>query len=258
MKERIIAFVFVICVMLCGLNGCKQESLKETKAPASEDVQPTDVETKIIPETVGVYMEEQTTQDVKDYASVLEAYHKALTEGWNMAQYAEAGLSYMATYCPDKSRVFFAFQDLDGDGDRELLIGPAVNDEFLDKQVFEAYDLMDGVPRQLFCGFERIRYYLCMAEDGSYYFAREGSGGAAISYWRYTRYDRGGMVFLDGVTYDADESPDAPWFRISDMEDNLAEALDAETAEQIIGAHDAQKINAYRGFPCVYTFDQLD
>lgn len=257
MKERIIAFVFVICVMLCGLNGCKQESLKETTAPVPEAVQPTDVETKIIPETVGVYMEEQTTQDVKDYASVLEAYHKALTEGWNMAQYAEAGLSYMATYCPDKSQVFFAFQDLDGDGDRELLIGPAVNDEFLDKQVFEAYDLMDGVPRQLFCGFERIRYYLC-DRDGAYTILREGSGGAAISYWHHARYNGDGLTLLDGIVYNADSNPDAPWFCTEDWDSEKCVAMDGETAEKTVAEYDSRKTNIHRGFPCVYTFDQLD
>ena len=172
-----------------------------------------------------------------------------------MGQYAEAGLSYMAAYCPEEGSVFFAFEDLDGDGDRELLIGPAVSDEFLDKQIFEAYDLVGGQPRQLFCGYERIRHYLCMEEDGSFYFAREGSGGAAISYWRYTRYEKGGVVFLDGVTYDADENPDAPWFRACDMAEEKGEALEGETAERIIAEHDAKKVNVYRGFTDLYTFD---
>ena len=252
MKKKMMACILAGCAVLCGCEQKTEETLpvltvETTVEAAAETVG-----------GIGPYMDEQTAQDAESYGSVLESYHKALTEGWTMAQYAEAGLSYMATYCPDKSSVFFAFYDLDGDGDRELLIGPAVNDEFLDRQIFEAYDLVDGKPRQLFCGFERIRHYLCMAEDGSCYFAREGSGGAAVSYWRYTRYEQGGVVFLDGVTFDADESPDAPWFRTGDMEGNLAEALDAETAERIIGEHDARKANVYRGFTCVYTFDALD
>lgn len=248
MKKKMIALALAGCALLCG---CEKKMEETTPVPTVETTAETVVD-------LGPYLDEQTAKDAESYGSILETYHKALTEGWTMGQYAEAGLSYMATYCPDKSSVFFAFEDLDGDGDRELLIGPAVNDEFLDKQIFEAYDLVDGQPRQIFCGFERIRHYLCMAEDGSFYFTREGSGGAAISYWRYTRYEKGGMIFLDGVTFDADESPDAPWFRTGDMEGNLAEALDEETAEQIIGEHDSKKVNVYRGFTDIYTFDNLD
>lgn len=257
MRKRTIAGILAGCLALCGMTGCKQEIPEETTVPETAVTQTTAAETEIS-ETIGVYMDEQTAVDVEAYSSVLETYHKALTENWGMAQYAEAGLSYMATYCGTKDSVLFAFCDLDEDGDRELLIGAAVNDEFVDKQVFEAYDLMDGVPRQLFCGFERIRYYLCMDDAGDYYFAREGSGGGALSYWRYTRYEKGGIIFLDGVTFNADESPDAPWFRIGDMEGNLAEALDGEEAERIIGKHDAQKVNIHRGFTCQYTFDVLD
>ena len=247
MKKKMIAGVLIGCTLLCGCTKKVEETVPAQTAAA--------VETTV---NHSAYMDEQTVLDVQAYASVLETYQKALTEDWTMAQYAEAGLSYMATYCGGRDSVFYGFHDLDGDGDRELLIGSAVNDDVVDRQIFEAYDLVDGKPRQLFCGYERIRYYLCMEEDGSCYFAREGSGGAARSYWCYARYDMGGMIFLDGVTYDADENPEEPWFRTGDLEGNLAEALDGETAQEIIAGHDARKVNVYRGFSCIYTFEDLD
>ena len=207
---------------------------------------------------LGPYLDEQTAMDGESYGSILETYHKALTEEWNMGQYAEAGLSYMATYCPDKSSVFFAFEDLDADGDRELLIGPAVSDDFLDKQIFEAYDLVDGQPRQLFCGYERLRYYLCREEEGGWYFAREGSGGAAVSDWGYANYHGAGLSFRNGLIYDADTNPEEPWFQTCDLEGTKAESIDAELAEHIIAMNDVQKVNVYRGFNCLYTFDIFD
>ena len=249
MKKKIIGLILVGCALLCG---CEQKA-EETTLPVQTEE--TSAETTV---DVGPYMEEQTALDVDAYGSVLDAYHRAMTEGWTMGQYAEAGLSYMATYCPDKSSVFFAFEDLDGDGDRELLIGPAVNDEFLDKQVFEAYDLVEGQPRQLFCGYERIRYYLCREEEGSWYFAREGSGGAALSYWGYATYDGVGLSFRNGLVYDAGTNPEEPWFQTCDLEGTKAEAIDAELAEHIIAMNDVQKVNVYRGFANLYTFDVLD
>lgn len=248
MKKKMIALALAGCALLCG---CEKKVEETTPAPMVETTAETVAD-------LGPYLDEQTAKDAESYGSILETYYKALTESWTMGQYAEAGLSYMATYCPDKSSVFFAFEDLDGDGDRELLIGPAVNDEFLDKQIFEAYDLVDGQPRQIFCGFERIRHYLCMEEEGGWYFAREGSGGAAVSYWGYATYDGVGLSFRNGLVYDATENPEQPWFQTCDLEGTKAEPVDAELAEHIIAMNDNQKVNVYRGFTNIYTFDNLD
>lgn len=249
MNKKIIATILAGCLLLCGMTGCGEKTEETVPVQTAEAAETT--------AHLSAYMDEQTAADAEAYASVLEHYHQALTENWSMAQYAEAGLSYMATYCADKSSVFFSFYDLDADGDRELLIGSAVNDEVVDRQVFEAYDLIDGTPRQLFCGFERIRYYLCDV-DGEYWIVREGSGGAAISYWHYARYDGNGLVLQDGIIFNADSSPDAPWFRTEDWEGETCVSIDAETAEEIIAAYDAKKANIYRGFTCIYTFDDLD
>ena len=249
MKKKIIGLILAGCALLCG---CEQKA-EETTLPVQTEA--TSAETTV---DVGPYLEEQTALDAEAYGSVLEAYHRAMTEEWTMGQYAEAGLSYMPIYCGGKSDVLFAFQDLDGDGDRELLIGSAVNDETVDRQVFDAYDLVNGQPRQLFCGFERIRYYLCREEEGGWYFAREGSGGAAVSYWTYALYDGAGLSFRNGLVYDADTNPEEPWFQTCDLDGTKAEAIEAELAEHIIAMNDAQKINIHRGFTCQYTFDQLD
>ena len=90
---------------------------------------------------------------------------------WNPGQCAENGISILTAYIGETEtplqNLCFAFHDLDGDGDRELLIAPTVSNGFVDEMVFEAYDHTAGEIRLIFTGWERNRYYLCMEADGT-------------------------------------------------------------------------------------------
>ena len=259
MKKKAAAVIWSVCILLCGMAGCEREAPVETTVPEAVTTQ---TEVPEPTEAHSVYMDEETVRDVQLYGSVLETYRQALTEKWNMEQYAEAGISYLATYCDGgdpKQNVCFGFHDLDRDGDRELLIGAAVNDEPVDKQTFEAYDLVDGEPRQLFCGFERIRYYLCDV-DGVFWIARESSGGAAQSDWLYMVYHGQELEVMQGIAFDADATPETPWYAVHDIDYDVtgAESLDEKTAKSVIASFEERKISMHRGFACQYTFDKLN
>lgn len=259
---RKMAFFLALCLLL---PGCKRDISQETTASETATVQTTAVQTEI-PETTEqhfVYFHEEDVSYVQLYAPVLDTYYQALTEKWNQAQCAQANISILTAYCTEGAEplqnMCFLFHDLDGDGDKELLIGAAVNDEPVDRQLFEVCDLVDGEPRQLLCGSERNRYYLCYDENSVCWIANEGSGGAAVSGWFYSLYDGMGLAVQKSVIFDADTSPSAPWYLGQDGEWDVTgkEPVDEAAARSVIASFDAIKGNIHRDFSHQHTFDDL-
>lgn len=147
---------------------------------------------------------EGSRMELEAYASVLTAYHTALKEEWGKQELSDAGFSILAAYCyggDALGKIGYAFLDLDGDGTEELLIGAIGGDDFIRQQVFELYCLKDGVPTQVFAGWERNRYYLC-GEDGGYRIVNEGSLSAAEMAWNCNVVREGKLVPFLNLVYD--------------------------------------------------------
>lgn len=255
--KRMLSLLVLSVVLIC--SGCKAETDPEQTLPQTTVRQET-------PETTEPVLSpgaEANSEYIQTYASVLETYAQALTERWNQAQCAEAGISILTAYCTTGENplhnLCFAFHDLDADGDSELLIAPTFYDGFVDEMVFAMYDMVDGAPRLLFNGAERIRYYLCCDENGDWWIANEASGGAGYSGWFYSRYDGAGLSVETSVIYDADSAPDAPWFLGTDdsWDLNVKEAVEEAAAWEMIASFDAWKTNVHRGFPTQQTFFNL-
>ena len=150
--------------------------------------------------------EDSGGKDVAEkYASVLTSYHTALKEEWKPGKLVEEGFSSIAAYCYGEDtldKIGYAFLDLDGDGIEELLIGAIGGDDFIRQQVFELYCMEGGVPKQVFTGMERNRYYLCR-EGGSYIIINKGSSSASDSRWSYNVVREGKLFPLYTIVYDA-------------------------------------------------------
>lgn len=253
MKKCILWLAFCLLLTACA---------KETEAPKIQETEAFVPQTTIA-ETEPGWLLPEDEADFEVYRPVLDIYWHALKEKWNPAQCAEGGISLLTAYMVESGEplqnLCFAFHDLDGDGDRELLIAPTTANGFVDEMVFETYDLADGKPRLIFTGWERNRYYLCMEDDGTVWFANEGSGGAAVSYWFYSRYDGNGLNVEKSLIFDADTYPDAPWLQGSDYSwDYLTmETIDEAVALAAIDSYDAIKCDIHRGFTHQYTFDRI-
>lgn len=241
---RKLLLLLAVCLLL---TGCREAKPEETGLTA-------------IPETVTT----EATEEISEtdlYAPVLDSYRQALTERWNQGQCMDAGISILTAYCMEGENALqnlcYAFYDLDGDGDKELLIAPTFHDGFVDDMVFDCYDLSDGQPRQLFCGYERNRYYLCYGEDGTCTIANEGSGGAGHSGWFYYLYDGNGLVIQQTVILDSDSPAEEPWFVGKDDSWELSDmtSVSEMEAREVIDSYETRKCSIYRGFNC-YTFDR--
>ena len=89
--------------------------------------------------------------------------------------------------------VGFAYDDLDGDGSEELLIGETEALE-PDGFLFEIWTLRDGRPVSLAQGWERNRLFTTWS-DGVFGLYREGSNSAYESVWQRGRIEDGGVVW---------------------------------------------------------------
>ena len=244
-----------LCLMLAGCAGkMEKQSIQQTEPFVSQTT---------AAETEPGWLLQEDEADFEAYRPVLEIYHQALKEKWNPGQCAENGISILTAYIGETEtplqNLCFAFHDLDSDGDRELLIAPTVSNGFVDEMVFEAYDHTDGEIRLIFTGWERNRYYLCMEADGTVWFANEGSGGAAVSCWFYSKYDGTELKVEKSLIFDADTDSESPWFTGSDYSWDLMEMehIDEALALETIASFDAMKCNIHRGFSHQYTFDRI-
>ncbi|MDE7297243.1 MAG: VCBS repeat-containing protein, partial [Lachnospiraceae bacterium] len=171
------------------------------------------------------------------YASVLNQYRIALKEEWEPQRLTDEGLSILTRYCYDgnaRENVGFAFLDVDGDGEAELLIGAIAGDPFVERQIFELYTLKDGAPKQVFSGRERSRYYLCEEEDGSFIVANEGSLSAADSEWDYYTLQDGELSLIRTiVSWHVEAGADAADGRLQGI-------MEEEEAEEFVKVHEAR------------------
>lgn len=137
------------------------------------------------------------------YAPIIGACCTALSEGWDEARLAEAGMSPLMTGCGEVplENIGYAVIDLDGDGAQELLLAALDGDDFYARMVFQLYTL-DGrnEPMLLFTGTGDNRWYYA----GGVRFANLGATAFDCDFVTTLKLERREMVDMTYTTDPAD------------------------------------------------------
>ena len=219
-------FIFILCLLtvISALGACgKAQEPDRTEAPPAETTAPAATE----PEASSGNA--QTEPDAL-YELVLDAYYKALDEGWGVEKYMEANLNYLPGLVGDPWKVGYCMEDLDGDGVPELLIG-SVEDSY----IYAMYTMQEGEPVLVIWGSERNTYQL--VSDGAFF--NRGSNGAACAGYNFYTFYGGQLHFQDALIFNADADPENPWFYAMDEDWDVSNDLpygtgDAEAHIQMV------------------------
>lgn len=149
----------------------------------------------------------KTLADYPQYKEIVQKYYEGASAGWDISQFQENDLCYLAGYYSDINKLGYCLLDVDSDGTDELFIG-TMEDEGYEGMFFDMYTLTDGKADLVTTSGERDRYYLC--EDNT--IANEGSSSAFLSVNYYYDYMSGKLNLKDGVVYDEELDSQNPWF----------------------------------------------
>ncbi len=142
-----------------------------------------------------------------EYQLVLEHYLTALSEEMDDSVRQALGVSGIVQdfYGQDPlGRVGYAFADLNGDGQEELLIGCVEDEEYYGRILFDVYYLRDGRPIKLAESMDRVRWYDCGLGE----LICEGDESDSAKRWLLFRLDPEkqdlyeGMELQGGIYYD--------------------------------------------------------
>lgn len=162
--------------------------------------------------------ETKTLADYPQYNEIVQKYYEGASAGWDISQFQENNLCYLAGYYSDTNKLGYCLLDVDSDGTDELFIG-TTEDEGYEGMFFDMYTLTDGKVELVATSGERDRYYLC--EDNT--IANEGSSSAFLSVNYYYDYKSGKLNLQDGIVNDGELDPQNPWFygTLDNGEDSL-------------------------------------
>ena len=180
----------------------------------------------------------KTLADYPQYNEIIRKYYEGALAGWDISQFQENDLCYLAGYYSDINKLGYCLLDVDNDGTDELFIG-TTEDEGYEGMFFDMYTLTDGKAELVTTSGERDRYYLC--EDNT--IANEGSSSAFLSVNYYYDYKSGKLSLQDGIVYDEDIDPQNPWFygTLDNGEDSL-EPISEGAADSIKSKYKYMKL----------------
>lgn len=180
----------------------------------------------------------KTLADYPQYNEIIRKYYEGALAGWDISQFQENDLCYLAGYYSDINKLGYCLLDVDNDGTDELFIG-TTEDEGYEGMFFDMYTLTDGKAELVTTSGERDRYYLC--EDNT--IANEGSSSAFLSVNYYYDYKSGKLSLQDGIVYDEEINPQNPWFygTIDNGEDSL-EPISEGVADSIKSKYKYMKL----------------
>lgn len=213
----IMILVMSISLAACGAN---QEAPAETSAPTETTEV---IETTQEPETTEV----PTVMAKPLYGEILDSYFDALLQGFTPQQYIDEGLNYLVGNIGDVTKVGYSLEDLDGDGNTELLIG-AVGEPY----IYAMYTVKDDVETQVIDAGERNTYRL--GTDGV--FLNNASNSAAQSGIFLYTFENGQLLLQDGLVTDATVDEKNPWFYVTDenWDPTTYDPLDTASAEALV------------------------
>ncbi len=183
--------------------------------------------------------ETKTLADYPQYNEIVQKYYEGASAGWDISQFQENNLCYLAGYYSDINKLGYCLLDVDSDGTDELFIG-TTEDEGYEGMFFDMYTLTDGKAELVATSGERDRYYLC--EDNT--IANEGSSSAFLSVNYYYEYKSGKLNLQDGIVYDGELDPQNPWFygTLDNGEDSL-EPISEGAADSIKSKYKYMKLS---------------
>lgn len=183
--------------------------------------------------------ETKTLADYPQYNEIVRKYYEGASAGWNISQFQENNLCYLAGYYSDTNKLGYCLLDVDSDGTDELFIG-TTEDEGYEGMFFDMYTLTDGKAELVTTSGERDRYYLC--EDNT--IANEGSSSAFLSVNYYYDYKSGKLNLQDGIVNDGELDPQNPWFygTLDNGEDSL-EPISEGAADSIKSKYKYMKLS---------------
>ena len=242
-------FYLALMLVAAMISACGAPAPTEpptTEAPAVQTTAP--VETTAPAETTipteptvqeNVSGEGYNAEYVREiYAEQIGRYYVALAEQWTQEQYFDNGMSDLPSYYYEGdalANVGFGYQDLNNDGQEELMIGAILNAE-QDPVVFEIWTVVDGAPVMLAQSGSRNRYLLqFVEEDNMWYVFNEASNGAAnFATYSLTLID-GNLEVSQGIIFDAAADEENPWFMTYDLDWDVSndEPVDEDLANAI-------------------------
>lgn len=183
--------------------------------------------------------ETKTLADYPQYNEIVQKYYEGAFAGWDISQFQENNLCYLAGYYSDINKLGYCLLDVDSDGTDELFIG-TTEDEGYEGMFFDMYTLTDGKAELVATSGERDRYYLC--EDNT--IANEGSSSAFLSVNYYYDYKSGKLNLQDGIVNDGELDPQNPWFygTLDNGEDSL-EPISEGAADSIKSKYKYMKLS---------------
>ena len=229
--------------MLAGCGAPAATEPPTTEAPQTtapvETTAPTEAVTEpAVQETVSENgYNAEYVQEI--YAEQIGRYYTALTEQWDMEQYFDNEMTELPFYYYDGDpleNVGFGYQDLNNDGQEELVIGAILNSQ-QDPVVFEVWTVVDGAPVMLARSGSRNRYILqFVEEDNMWYVTNEASNGAANFATYSLLLVDGKLEVSQGIIFDAAADEQNPWFMTYDLDWDVSndEPVDEELANAIV------------------------
>ena len=228
-------FVALICALALALSmaACSAKSGTETTQPS--ETQP--AETTSAAETLPAKGEEVPVVTAKPlYGDLLDNYFDALLQGLTPNDYMDRGLNYLPGIVGDINEVGYCLQDMDGDGDTELLIG-SVSDNL----IYAMYTMKNDEEVQLIDAGERNTFQL--TSDGL--FLNRGSNGAASYGYNLYVFQDGEMKFQDALVFDAGRDEQNPWFysTTETWDTDSMTPLDTDSAESMVADLEASVVD---------------
>ena len=202
---------------------------------------------------------QEETQDIPDYASmsdedfyceILDLYYYELEKQtvYDSFQYYE-GVNPMVTYAYsndgfDKAGALdysgYGFEDLDGDGINELIIGNLSEDDFLEKKIYLICTKRNNAPFELIRGSDDSAYYLCTGKLIGYQSNGDGWYSNSCLY-EYESLEKG-ISYVVGVSSSKGDNDTKVWKK-TDINGRETQITDDE-AQGILDEYRDRRVQA--------------
>ena len=242
MKKILLTLAVLLALSL--LVGCSKPQEEPSTPPTESAATPsgkTDSTEATTPSLTESEDDASSDSDEAVYAQQIDRYYKAVSNQWDESTYFDHEMSALAAYYYDGNaldNIGYTFMDLDGDNNRELMIGAILNAE-RDPLVFEIWTVKNGEPVMLAQSGSHNRYYMQYAEeDDMWSVAYEAENGAANHAVYYLKLAEGAFEVLQGIIFDAVANENAPWFMAYDLDWDVSNdmSIDEDTANAVMEA----------------------
>ena len=239
--------ILLMAVLFTGCGGSRDKDFTSTEPNSKEEAQVTteaptetsDTTTEADEEDI-VYEGDASSYYIDVvYGEQIDRYYTALSEKWSKEKYTDNGLSnQLIDYYEGNplNNVGFGFEDLNGDGHWELIIG-AISGAEENPAVFEIWTLVDDKPVMVCQSDEKNHYALqYVQEDLAWYVAKEVSDNKDKYGTYYLLVSEDKLEVMQGIIYDAAADGKNPWFMTYDLDGDVSndDTIDEETAKGIL------------------------